>query len=130
MKILFLDDDNERIEKFNKYGFDATIVKNAEDAIKELSSNNFDVVFLDHDLEGVFNDPAGKNTGSEVVRHILANPVPPATRFIVHSFNYKEAWNMAKSLHNAGYETRYYPFGDDYFNYFCGCDLKIEFNKK
>ena len=54
MRILFLDDDEQRHDTAQKYlkTHDADFVRTAPQAIEKLSSHRYDVAFLDHDLGG------------------------------------------------------------------------------
>ena len=54
MKILFLDDDENRHRKFRRcmIGQPFTVVSTADDAIGELTEESFNIVSLDHDLRG------------------------------------------------------------------------------
>lgn len=108
-EILFLDDDPARQKKFRSNNPSATIVDTAAKCIAELQKKPWDVVHLDHDLEGVYNDPAEDNTGSGVVRWIYKNR-PEVKQFIVHTYN-EHVWkDMLKALKQAGYKARYVPF--------------------
>ena len=65
MKVLILEDTDERIRKFKQrlIGHEVTIVKKADECIHILSSSNsFDYIMMDHDLATVFEKP-GKGTG-------------------------------------------------------------------
>jgi hypothetical protein len=107
--ILFLDDDPARQKKFRSNNPSAAIVSTAKACIEALQLQAWDIVHLDHDLDGTYNDPAGENTGSEVVRWIFANK-PIVGRFVVHTYN-EHVWkDMLKVLKQAGYKARYVPF--------------------
>ena len=113
MKRLFLDDDLKRGKKFLELNPDATWVETAQECIDALIKEEWDVIYLDHDLGGrIFVDEKEKNTGSGVVRYILSNDcVPKNTYFVVHSYNTKSAVNMVRELRIAGYYASYVPFG-------------------
>lgn len=109
-KILVLEDDENRIEIFRSMLIsptDETIyVTNASDAIKALTANVFDVIYLDHDLGGrTYVSEADENTGSRVVKYLTgpANTQSPETSFIIHSLNYGAAQNMKSKLIGYGY---------------------------
>jgi CheY-like chemotaxis protein len=53
MRILILEDDENRIKKFreNFIGCDLFITKNPQEANQWLEGHEFDIIFLDHDLE-------------------------------------------------------------------------------
>ena len=115
MKILFLDDDENRIEAFKKKtspGWDITITKTAKETIDVLKNNNsWNYVFLDHDLGGqVFVDSDREDCGMEVVRWITRNR-PEIELIIVHSWNEPASKRMISDLEMAGYNVVYSPFG-------------------
>ncbi len=111
MNVLFLDDDPNRIRNFRSVVPYATIVETAPDCIEQLN-NDWDVVFLDHDLGGeIFVDPKRKDTGSEVVRWIEANK-PNIQRIIVHTCNHQVSYKMICDLTAAGYKAEDIPFPD------------------
>jgi hypothetical protein len=87
MRRLFLDDSEPRIARFLREFPGSTIVRSAEEAKSLLALQDWDEVWLDHDLGGErFVDPARPDSGSEVVRWIL-KVSPPVKRFIVHTCN-------------------------------------------
>lgn len=105
MNILFLDDDDARHRTFDnsiaKLGINADIahVSNADQAIKALKRNKYDLVFLDHDLGGeIYVDVNHRNTGSEVARVIYNNNLQPSAIIIIHSLNPVGAINMQKTI--------------------------------
>src|SRR5262245_35425584 len=70
MNILLLDDSPHRI-KFFQNGLkqhQLTVSRHSKAAIKALKRQPFEVIFLDHDLNGRPTDPDNENTGSEVAR--------------------------------------------------------------
>lgn len=109
--ILFLDDDSDRHARFtNHFSFGPKMVWSAAECISELGKQNFDLVFLDHDLRGIhFDDPDNENSGSEVVRWIVAYK-PTVKEFVVHSYNHVQAPKMVKNLIDAGYKASWKPF--------------------
>lgn len=96
MNILILEDDDVRISrfKFNLVGGDIKIKKSAANFKKEVVKGRWDVLFLDHDLDGRQHVPITyKNTGSDVAR-FLANDFYSITQLplsdmviIIHSLN-------------------------------------------
>lgn len=113
MKKLVLDDDKSRMAKFflaKKQGEELRQVWGAEECIQDLKSEEWDLVSLDHDLRGQpYDDPTEENSGSEVVRWIVANK-PKVKEFVVHSYNFKAAPSMVKALQEAGYKAEWIPF--------------------
>jgi len=111
-KILILEDDPNRMEVFRvafKDRHEISAADNAADFITLLNTQAAEVIFLDHDLGGLqFVDTADKNTGSEVVRHLVANfggshSVP----IIIHSHNTPAAARMQDTLRAGGFRKVY-----------------------
>jgi len=114
MNILFLDDDEKRIDTFGKkiYPDFANIVTTASTAIQYLNSiPSWDYVFLDHDLGGEqLVDSNRKDCGMEVVRWIVQHK-PNIDQIVVHSWNSPAGNEMVAKLRDAGYNAEYKPFG-------------------
>lgn len=87
MKILFLEDDQNRIAKARRefVGDALTVVETAQEAIAALDSGNFDLASLDHDLGGTVMAESDENSGYAVAKHIATMEQQPFV--IVHSFN-------------------------------------------
>jgi CheY-like chemotaxis protein len=96
MKILILDDDQVRHDMFRvKYaGHEVVSVLEAKDAIKKLNEEQFDAVFLDHDLGGAVYVTSGEGTGYEVAVWLSENREKQPKQIIIHSFNPVGAANM------------------------------------
>lgn len=123
MKILILEDDPFRIELFKVYleplNFQVTYCSQANEATAELyDNNNYDLIFLDHDLGGeVFVDSTRDDTGAAVARW-LANeetiegkPYNRGISIVIHSMNPAGQRNMQGILEAAGFNfTRIIPF--------------------
>ena len=108
--ILFLDDNPDRCKAFLDYYPDATVVRTAADCITLLKARGWTEVHLDHDLNGgVYEDPKGKNTGSEVVRWMALNK-PDVLTCVVQTHNERQMLPMANGLKRAGYHTIIAPF--------------------
>ncbi len=105
-RVLFLDDMQERHIEFLKM-IDSTInsdhVYNARKAIEKLSTERYDIVLLDHDLQQKHYSkdgqtvPSNKDTGAEVAEYIATMKDPPET-VIVHSWNSVGGANMVDIL--------------------------------
>jgi CheY-like chemotaxis protein len=107
MKILFLDDDDNRHEIMAKICLreSITFVYDARAAIAALAEDEFDVVYLDHDLGGVTsqNRMDLAQDGRVVARWIAANAGRFAsTTFVIHSLNFAGATEMASLIGDAG----------------------------
>jgi len=103
MRILILDDDKSRLVKFKKKFFNHTTecVETAKAAINKLDAENYDYVFLDHDLGGQVYVPSGDNTGYEVAKWLAENPHKQPEVIVIHSFNPVGAENMKRVLPKA-----------------------------
>lgn len=108
-KILVLEDDQERIrqfkERFSERNCEAVFVETADDCIEQLSTVEYDIVFLDHDLGGEqWVDIAHTNTGSEVARfwHQKENMNKEAI-VVIHSYNNYGAEYMQKTIQGSFY---------------------------
>lgn len=111
-RILFVDDNINRWAEFSaKTTGDIAWADNAVTAIRMLSASHWERVYLDHDLIGVYQDPASPASGSEIVRQIIARCLNPEAQYIVHSHNINAAIAMVDDLENAGFYARYVPFG-------------------
>ncbi len=76
MKILILDDDQNRLNLFKQklIGHDVICVETAKDAIIELKKNKFNIISLDHDLGGKVMVESGEGTGWEVAKFLHDYP--------------------------------------------------------
>jgi CheY-like chemotaxis protein len=124
-RILIVEDNPNRIAKFTRclVGTDLKMCKTAEEAKSLLKAHTFDLIFLDHDLgenqECV--EPPDVNSGTEVVRYMVANVsdickerVP---HIIIHSMNTYRSSVMYSDLVMAGYgDTEQIPFSVLNFN--------------
>lgn len=99
-KILILEDSQERIKQFQKklskddvYFFDS--VFEAKEAYNFLGP--FDVIFLDHDLDGaIFVDSNDENTGYQFAKFLAEKETE--AQIIVHSMNSVGAQNIKRVL--------------------------------
>lgn len=108
-RVLILEDDKARHRIFRREIPYATICTTAADAIGKLSAEEWDVVFLDHDLGGeVFVESHREDTGMEVVRWLSANKKDICV--VVHTCNPAGASEMLASLEQSMYDHRYMPF--------------------
>ena len=111
-RILFLDDDPSRADTFLALHPGAVWVETTPECVEQLA-NNWNEIYLDHDLGGeMWVDPGREDCGMEVVR-IIAELRPKHlknTRFIIHSHNYWAALDMVKILKSSGYRAVYEPF--------------------
>jgi CheY-like chemotaxis protein len=116
MKIFILEDDPNRIAALQRklIGHSVIVAETAVMAILALDTEEFDLIFLDHDLGGdQMVDGSEKNTGSEVVRFMEKMYREdgwswPTT--IIHSLNVYEARNMESALMKMGTVVHIIPF--------------------
>lgn len=103
MRVLILDDDMMRHKIFNQklIGHVVTNVYTSKEAIDELENEDWDIVFLDHDLGGKIYVESGENTGYEVAQWLNNNPSKQPKRIVIHSYNPTGAQNMKQLLSDA-----------------------------
>ena len=89
MKILVLDDDINRLKMFRQkfIGNDLKTVVDAQSAIALLKNERFDLVSLDHDLDGKQYVPSGPGTGYEVAEWLSKHPDRNPKQVVLHSLN-------------------------------------------
>ena len=125
-RMLFLDDRTKRIEAARKKyegEYDVTFVHNAKECLRYLCKKGWDIVSLDHDLDGNdFQDPDDVTSGMEVVRYIVkcgsqtivdGIKIFKFTRFWVHSSNLFAANLMITELLKVGIKAYYNRFEYD-----------------
>jgi CheY-like chemotaxis protein len=116
-KMLFLDDRTKRLhaalEKFSNE-YEVTICCNVKECLRLLSREDYDVISLDHDLNGCdFEDPDSANAGMEVVRYIDKCGWPENKKkplIHVHSSNLFAAHLMVIRLNAMGFYARWNRF--------------------
>lgn len=118
-KILFMDDRTKRInEALARYtpenGYQLTIVANARECLRYMSREDWDIVSLDHDMNGSdFQDPDDHDCGMEIVRYLWKTAWPkykPKPMFWVHSSNLFAATLMLETLNKIGFSAYYRKF--------------------
>ena len=109
MKVFVLDDMEVRLEWFrtrlcHKYKAIVVTAKTVSEAITCFEMHNdFDAIFLDHDLgERAFVDSSDPETGFQVAKYIRDNNIN-AKLIVVHSLNYGGAMNILSVLPSAKY---------------------------
>ena len=122
MRVLFLDDMEERHVRFENHfdgQFDITHAWGYKDCVDYLKSEEFDLVFLDHDLaeteipddpEDIFKNEflSGTDVVHTIVQTMEKNEKSPG--FVVHSVNPEGRERMVKMLRHAGFDAQPYPF--------------------
>jgi len=103
MKILILEDSPERHKAFLRWliGHVVKITENAKDAIELLRAEDWDILFLDHDLGGEEMVVSGNGTGFEVAKWLAENPDNHPSKIVIHSYNPAGAMNMKSVLPTA-----------------------------
>lgn len=114
MRVLFLDDNSARLRWARRElgpGNHLVLTETAEQTVLALADpQGWNLVFLDHDLGGeTFVNPDEANTGSAVVRWIVANR-PRVDWFVVHSLNAPAANRMVANLRGADCHASYMNF--------------------
>ena len=91
IKILILEDDAERSKLFRRNFINAklTFVKTVKRAIEELTNEKWDLLFLDHDLNGhVFVKSGGtEETGYDVAKFLSENLQYMPKKIFIHTLN-------------------------------------------
>lgn len=117
MRILFLDDDRNRhslfTNKLDNIGAKDISLHHAFDYnsfVELVSKNNYDMVFLDHDLsyEAVMCDPNNieEKTGTDVAKWICENKKPnELNEIVIHSLNPVGSKNMVSILFEYGFSV-------------------------
>ena len=119
MKILFLDDMKSRFDKFRmaNIGRDIDWAETAEDAIRLLQQNSYDLISLDHDL--IFahynrtTNCAHKDglCGGVVAQFIAKRPrLFSHAKIHVHTLSYEAGQSMTSMLKGAYLNAHRRPF--------------------
>lgn len=114
MRMLFLDDQEYRhqVIRQNTTGYEIDHAYDAEQALRLMRSNEYDVVLLDHDLDGgnyTLVQDQEKN-GTYVARKMMEESLCDGSVIYVHSLNPAGRANMVSILHGSGYEVYDQPF--------------------
>jgi hypothetical protein len=112
-RLLFLDDDTVRAQKFLSRHPEAVWVQTVNECI-ELLVESWDEVHLDHDLGGkTFVDVNETDCGMEVIRWLCSECRDHlrGTRFFVHTHNSVAGLLMVLQMRKSGYKAEFRPFG-------------------
>jgi CheY-like chemotaxis protein len=116
VRVFLLDDDTLRHDWFAKQfkGDHLDLTVEPARAIELLSSNYYDLIFLDHDLlpehyhSDTFDD---ERSGYAVARWLASRPDrQSASTIVVHTRNADGALRMVKLLRGAGRQAEHIPF--------------------
>lgn len=107
-RIMILEDDTERTQQFRLHlagrAHPVDVAEDVRRAKMLLSSDVYDMVFLDHDLGGQQMVESGEGTGYELAQWLESGRSKLAHHpalFIVHSLNPGGAWNIINALSTA-----------------------------
>jgi len=102
MRILILEDNQERVRQFMKKFIGAVVLctEDADECIEFLKVRDWDILFLDHDLGGeVYVRSFGdKKTGYTVAKWLSENMDRIPKHVFIHSLNGPGAWNIQSRL--------------------------------
>ncbi len=102
MHILFLDDDEYRhtavkLDTRRIAHAQLVAVRTVDEAIGYIDAMKFDLILLDHDLDGQVYVASGPGTGYEVAEYIPGS-INADTRVIVHTMNEAGARAMLQAI--------------------------------
>ena len=103
-----LEDDPERIEWFKSVLGEDQIytTRDVNDAVAQLKSNVYDIIFMDHDLMAT-----GKNASGHGLADILnQEKIATNTPIIIHSMNPVGAENIRRALMNTHSNVTVVPY--------------------
>jgi CheY-like chemotaxis protein len=115
-RILLVEDDNGRRSWFgNRFtGHELDTTDDVAVAVEWLSSREYDLIFLDHDLalEHYAQEMADDGlTGYVVAAWLAEHPeCQPDCEIIIHSLNFSGSARMQQCLQNAGRKADHVPF--------------------
>lgn len=116
-RVLFVDDSSTRLHRALEIYSDCELrlATNVKECLRFLARYDYDLVSLDHDLNGAdFQDPDEPTSGMEVVRYLEKTGWPVGRKkpeFVIHSSNNLAAGKMVKRLSKIGFGAKWAPFG-------------------
>ena len=113
MRILILEDDINRIEKFKKLfkNQDIYIAENTDTAKYFCQGDTFPVMLLDHDLGGaVWVNSQEENTGYQFVKWLVDEKIQKDALIYIHSLNPIGANKMLNYLKDNNRDGIWIPF--------------------
>lgn len=117
MRILILEDWEGRIKWFRtKFTGNVDYAYTSPQANEFLQKNEYDVIFLDHDLSDehyeLMHTPDAVliGTGVDTAKYIAENKCSPNAQIILHTLNPVGSNNMFAILKEAGYRVEKIPF--------------------
>jgi len=113
MKILILEDNQERIEKFKILfkNHQITFCDNIDDASTACQKMTYDILWIDHDLNGkIWEDSFNYKTGYQFVKWMVDNGYQKNSLNYIHSMNPIGANLMLNYLRDNNYDGIWIPF--------------------
>jgi hypothetical protein len=113
MKILILEDNLERIEKFQRVfvNQEPFIFNNVIDAYNACITYDFQIMFLDHDLDNkIWVNSKEENTGYQFVKKLVDNKLQQNSLIYIHSMNPIGANKMLNYLLDNGWDGIWIPY--------------------
>jgi hypothetical protein len=116
IRVFLLDDDRRRHEWFAARfkGDVIDVADNVAQARDFLGTNNYDAIFLDHDLHPEHYEsstPDDERTGYAIALWLASNPdLQRASTILVHTRNADGAMRMVEELRRAGRSVEFVPF--------------------
>jgi len=113
MKILILEDNQDRINKFKSAlkNQDLYIAEDVQHAKEHCNFNEFSVIFLDHDLGNkMWVNSNEENTGYQFVKWLIKNDLQKNSLFYIHSMNPIGANKMFNLLKDNGWDGIWIPY--------------------
>jgi hypothetical protein len=110
MKIFILEDNYERIKKFDAFYKNHELIfsDNVADALLKLVHTEFDILMLDHDLDE--NNLTSYNNGYELCKKMIEFNLQKQAIIYIHSMNPSGANAMLNILKDNGYRVDWYPY--------------------
>lgn len=104
MHIFILEDNEYRMKKFREElaGHKIDHAETVQDGTSMVLANKYDLLFLDHDLDGEeMVDSANDNTGYQLAEFIASFTPNKETPCVVHSLNPAGANNIMRAIPHA-----------------------------
>jgi len=103
MRVLVVEDNENRIKWFQGKLAEFDIARTAEEGVKFIRENVYNLIFLDHDLgDRIFVDSEDPNTGFQVAK-IIAETDNKEAEIIIHTMNPGGAIRIQSLLPKATY---------------------------
>jgi len=112
MKILLLEDNSLRVEKFKQLfrNQELFVFDDIKEALNDCLGKEFPVMFLDHDLGNrIWVDSNEENTGYQFVKKLIENQLQKNALIYIHSMNPIGANKMLNLLLDNGYDGIWIP---------------------